>query len=95
MFRWGSFYAVLVWLLGQDLPSLEASPLTSQVFAVAVVLLGLVSFALVLALVEQVRAHTWVLLWFLAQDCRHWTLQVACLLVWVIGVDNNTNLHMV
>ncbi|GAB4820155.1 hypothetical protein N2152v2_007201 [Parachlorella kessleri] len=39
---------------GQDLPSLEATPLTSQVFAVAVVLLGLVSFALVLALVEQV-----------------------------------------
>ena len=40
-------------MLGQDLPTSESSGLASQLFAVCTVVLGLASFALVLALIEQ------------------------------------------
>lgn len=47
---------VMVWVLGQDLP--QDAGLASQVFAVLTVVLGLASFALVLALIEQVGGTT-------------------------------------
>jgi hypothetical protein len=34
--RWADVYSVMVWMLGQDLPQVEASGLASQVFAVSV-----------------------------------------------------------
>lgn len=50
---WSSLYQVLVVILGQELPEEKAS-FTQQLFAVGTAILGLASFALVLALVEQV-----------------------------------------
>lgn len=44
---------VMVVVLGQDLPDV-ASGLPGQLFAVAAAVVGLASFALVLALIEQV-----------------------------------------
>ena len=50
---WTPLYRVLVVVLGQDLPE-EADGFALQVFGVATAVLGLASFALVLALIEQV-----------------------------------------
>lgn len=43
-------------MLGQDLPSPQEAGLASQVYATLTVILGLACFALVLALIEQVRS---------------------------------------
>ena len=52
---WSDLYrGVLSVVLGQTLPPDDASGVPSQTFAVAVSVLGLASFALVLALMEQV-----------------------------------------
>eukprot|EP00887_Chlorella_sp_A99_P007502 scaffold2.g7502.t1 len=50
---WSDLYAVLSVVLGQELPP-DSSPLLSQAWAVAISIVGLASFALVLALMEQV-----------------------------------------
>lgn len=50
---WTDMYEVMVVVLGQDLPDV-ASGLPGQLFAVAAAVVGLASFALVLALIEQV-----------------------------------------
>jgi len=50
---WQDLYSVLVVVLGQELPEGEASSFSQQLFAVATAFLGLASFALVLALIEQ------------------------------------------
>lgn len=49
---WADLYSVLVVILGQQLPEEQAS-FSQQVFAVATAVLGVASFALVLALIEQ------------------------------------------
>ena len=51
---WHNIYAVLVVVLGQDLPESTAS-FVDQLFALLVASAGLAAFALVLALVEQVQ----------------------------------------
>ncbi|GAB4823066.1 hypothetical protein N2152v2_010112 [Parachlorella kessleri] len=58
---WADFYSVMGWVLGQDLPQSNEVGLPSQVFAVLTVVLGLASFALVLALIEQASAPEVVL----------------------------------
>lgn len=55
----------MVWMLGEDLPRAYGSGIASQVFAVLTVATGLVSFALVLALVEQ--ASGWCVFCLTAQ----------------------------
>ena len=49
---WADLYSVLVVILGQQLPEEQAS-FSQQLFAVATAVLGVASFALVLALIEQ------------------------------------------
>ena len=49
---WASLYRIAHVVLGQELP--EEGGLASQLFSVLVAVLGLASFALVLALIEQV-----------------------------------------
>ena len=51
---WLSLYNVMKIVFGQDMPEAAESTLTSQLFAAGMVATGLASFALVLALVEQV-----------------------------------------
>ena len=51
---WHNIYDILVVILGQELPDGAAS-IVDQLFALAVASAGLAAFALVLALVEQVR----------------------------------------
>lgn len=46
---------ILALSLSQDLPPASPTQFTAQVFSVGVAALGLAAFALVLALVEQVR----------------------------------------
>ena len=50
---WKNVYEVLVVVFGQELPDIAASG-TAQLFSCVVALVGLLSFALVLSLVEQV-----------------------------------------
>ena len=50
---------ILQVIFGQELPD-EATSFAQQSFAVGVAAIGLAAFALVLALVEQVR-HRWVM----------------------------------
>ncbi|KAI7839964.1 hypothetical protein COHA_006285 [Chlorella ohadii] len=50
---WHNLYTVLAVVLGQELPA-ENAGLASQLFAVVVAIFGFASFALVLALIEQV-----------------------------------------
>ena len=49
---WQDLYNVLTVILGQQLPE-EQSPFAQQIFAVSTAVLGVASFALVLALIEQ------------------------------------------
>ncbi|PRW58011.1 hypothetical protein C2E21_3586 [Chlorella sorokiniana] len=51
---WHNLYTVLAVVLGQDLPPAESAGWPSQFFAIVVAVFGLASFALVLALIEQV-----------------------------------------
>lgn len=51
---WLDIWAVLVVVLGQELPD-QAAPVVDQFFSLLVAATGLATFALVLALVEQVR----------------------------------------
>lgn len=50
---WQDLYSVLTVVLGQELPEEQASTFPQQLFAVATAVLGVASFALVLALIEQ------------------------------------------
>ena len=51
---WLDVWSVLVVVLGQELPD-KAEPVIDQAFALLIAATGLAAFALVLALVEQVR----------------------------------------
>ncbi|PRW57972.1 SAD1 UNC-84 domain 1- isoform A [Chlorella sorokiniana] len=51
---WYNLYKVLAVVLGQDLPPAEDAGWPSQIFAIITAIFGLASFALVLALIEQV-----------------------------------------
>lgn len=51
---WNSFYTVIKIVFGQDMPDPSSASLPRQLFACTMVAAGLASFALVLALVEQV-----------------------------------------
>ena len=51
---WYNLYKVLAVVLGQDLPPAEQAGWPSQLFAIVTAVFGLASFALVLALIEQV-----------------------------------------
>ena len=51
---WESLYDLFVVILGQELPPKGSSTFPQQVFAVAIAFFGLASFALILALIEQV-----------------------------------------
>eukprot|EP00890_Picochlorum_soloecismus_P002958 jgi/Picsp_1/3663/NSC_06500-R1_probable secreted protein len=55
---WDSVYSVLVVVLGQELPDAKQSELPTQIFAVVTAALGIASFALILALIEQVVLET-------------------------------------
>lgn len=61
---------IMIWVLGQDLPQGEDAGLASQVFAVLTVTLGLASFALVLALIEQVGGHAAREAWQVREACH-------------------------
>ncbi|KAI7839331.1 hypothetical protein COHA_006922 [Chlorella ohadii] len=56
---WYNLYSVLVVVLGQDLPPAEQAGWPSQIFAILTAIFGLASFALVLALIEQVVVLAW------------------------------------
>ena len=51
---WNSLYSILKIILGQDLPEETGVAIAEQIFAVAIAVIGLASFALILALIEQV-----------------------------------------
>ena len=51
---WSSIYSILQIVLGQELPEESAVSILQQVFAVMIAVIGLASFALILALIEQV-----------------------------------------
>lgn len=51
---WSSIYLILQIVLGQELPEESGVSVLQQVFAVTIAVIGLASFALILALIEQV-----------------------------------------